>query len=108
MGRPITSSSANGSDGAAAALRAGLARFAGWDGSTHQLLAMIAAFAVTGLSLDLHQRRRLSGDGRSSHDHLSSTPSAPSRQTILFALCKLNEIQFDAPWAPRRGRCSGL
>ena len=36
---------------AAAAVRAGLARFAGWDGSTHQLLAMIAAFAVTGLSL---------------------------------------------------------
>ena len=30
------------------------------------------------------------------------------RQTILLALCKLNEIQFDAPWRPRRGRCSGL
>jgi hypothetical protein len=28
--------------------------------------------------------------------------------TILLGLCKLNEIQFDAPWAPRRGRCSGL
>ena len=27
---------------------------------------------------------------------------------ILFALCKLNEIQFAAPWAPRRSRCSGL
>jgi hypothetical protein len=40
-------------DNAAAALRAGLARFAGWDGSTHQLLAMVAAFAVTGLSLAL-------------------------------------------------------
>ncbi|HEV2817776.1 MAG TPA: hypothetical protein VGW40_11235 [Allosphingosinicella sp.] len=38
-------------DNAAAALRAGIARFAGWDGSTHQLLAIIAAFAVTGLSL---------------------------------------------------------
>jgi len=33
---------------------------------------------------------------------------ARARQAILFALCKLNEIQFDAPWAPRRGRCSGL
>ena len=29
-------------------------------------------------------------------------------ESILFALCKLNEIQFDAPWAPRRSRCSGL
>jgi hypothetical protein len=38
-------------DNAAAAIRAGLARFAHWDGSTHQLLALIAAFAVTGLSL---------------------------------------------------------
>jgi len=38
-------------DNAAASLRAGLARFGGWDGSTHQLLAMLAAFAVTGLSL---------------------------------------------------------
>jgi len=38
---------------AAATLRAGLGRFAGWDGSTHQLLAIIAAFAVTGLSLTL-------------------------------------------------------
>jgi len=36
---------------AAASVRAVLARFAGWDGSTHQLLAMIAAFAATGLSL---------------------------------------------------------
>jgi hypothetical protein len=40
-------------DNAAAALRAGLARFAGWDGSSHQLLAMVAAFAATGLSLAL-------------------------------------------------------
>ena len=30
------------------------------------------------------------------------------KQTILLGLCKLNEIQFDAPWAPRRNRCSGL
>jgi hypothetical protein len=27
------------------------------------------------------------------------------RQTILLGLCKLNEIQFAAPWAPRRNRC---
>jgi hypothetical protein len=38
-------------DGATATLRAGLARFASWDGSSHQLFAMIAAFAVTALSL---------------------------------------------------------
>jgi len=30
------------------------------------------------------------------------------RQTILLGLCKMNEIQFAAPWAPRRSRCSGL
>jgi hypothetical protein len=40
-------------DDITATIRASLARFAGWDGSTHQLLAMIAAFAVTGLSLTL-------------------------------------------------------
>ncbi|HMG48886.1 MAG TPA: hypothetical protein VK614_15670 [Allosphingosinicella sp.] len=40
-------------DGVAVTLRAGLARLAGWDGSTHQLLAIIAAFAVTALSLTL-------------------------------------------------------
>jgi hypothetical protein len=28
--------------------------------------------------------------------------------SLLFALCKLNEIQFSAPWEPRRSRCSGL
>ena len=26
-------------------------------------------------------------------------------ETIRVALCKLNEIQFDAPWNPRAGRC---
>ena len=26
-------------------------------------------------------------------------------ETLLFSLCKLNEIQFSAPWAPTRGRC---
>ena len=25
---------------------------------------------------------------------------------IRFALCKLNEMQFSAPWAPRRSRCN--
>ena len=29
-------------------------------------------------------------------------------QAVLLALCKLNQIQFDAPWAPRRNGCSGL
>jgi hypothetical protein len=27
--------------------------------------------------------------------------------TIDLALCKLNEIQFSAPWNPRPGRCAG-
>ena len=26
-------------------------------------------------------------------------------ETIRFSLCKLNEIQFSAPWNPRRPRC---
>jgi hypothetical protein len=26
-------------------------------------------------------------------------------ETIGFALCKLSEIQFAAPWNPRRRRC---
>jgi hypothetical protein len=25
--------------------------------------------------------------------------------TIHFSMCKLNEIQFSAPWAPARPRC---
>src|SRR4051812_18626929 len=37
--------------GAGAAVRAGLYRFAGWDGSAHQLLALVAAFALTALNL---------------------------------------------------------
>jgi hypothetical protein len=36
---------------AAAAIRAGLYRLAGWDGSAHQLLALVAAFALTALNL---------------------------------------------------------
>jgi hypothetical protein len=38
-------------DNAVMAVRSALARFADWDGTTHQLLALIAAFAVTGLSI---------------------------------------------------------
>jgi len=26
-------------------------------------------------------------------------------ETISFALCRLNEIQFSAPWAQQRSRC---
>jgi hypothetical protein len=37
--------------GAGAAIRAGLHRLAGWDGSVHQLLALALAFALTGLDL---------------------------------------------------------
>ena len=40
-----------GIDRAIAAIRAGLGRFAGWDGTTHQLLAMVAAFALTALNI---------------------------------------------------------
>lgn len=39
-------------DSAAATVRSGLARLAAWDGSTHQLLAIIAAFAVTALTFN--------------------------------------------------------
>jgi hypothetical protein len=28
-------------------------------------------------------------------------------ETLLFSLCKLNEIQFNAPWNSGRGRCEG-
>ena len=28
-------------------------------------------------------------------------------ETLLFSLCKLNEIQFSAPWDPARPRCGG-
>ena len=37
--------------GAAATVRTGLYRLAGWDGSVHQLLALAAAFALTALNL---------------------------------------------------------
>jgi hypothetical protein len=39
-------------DSAIAVLRSGLSRLSTWDGSTAQLLAMIAAFAVTALTFN--------------------------------------------------------
>lgn len=39
-------------DDAIVAIRGGLGRLAYWDGSTHQLLALIAAFAITGLTFN--------------------------------------------------------
>ena len=32
---------------------------------------------------------------------------ARAAATIDLALCKLNEMQFSAPWNPRPGRCAG-
>lgn len=39
-------------DGAIAALRNGLARIGGWDGTTQQLLSLVAAFLVTALTFN--------------------------------------------------------
>lgn len=39
-------------DNALAALRAGLVRLGQWDGTTHQLLALIASFLITGLTFN--------------------------------------------------------
>jgi hypothetical protein len=39
-------------DSAIATVKTGLSRLAGWDGSTHQLLALVAAFAVTALTFN--------------------------------------------------------
>ena len=39
-------------DGAIGAVRSGLARLAHWDGTTHQLFALVAAFAITGLTFN--------------------------------------------------------
>lgn len=39
-------------DGAIAALRAGFARIAQWDGTTQQLLALAVSFAITGLTFN--------------------------------------------------------
>jgi hypothetical protein len=41
-----------GIDRGLAALRSGLHRFAAWDGTTHQLLALVLAFAITGLTFN--------------------------------------------------------
>ena len=39
-------------DSAIAALRDGLARIGGWDGTTQQLLSLVAAFLVTALTFN--------------------------------------------------------
>jgi hypothetical protein len=39
-------------DGAIDGARGGFARLALWDGTTHQLFALIAAFAITGLTFN--------------------------------------------------------
>ena len=40
-------------DDALAALRAGLARIGQWDGTSHQFLALVISFAVTGLTFNV-------------------------------------------------------
>jgi len=37
---------------AVATVRASLSRLANWDGTTHQLLALVAAFAITSLTFN--------------------------------------------------------
>ena len=39
-------------DTALATVRSGLARLSGWDGTTHQLLALVASFALTALTFN--------------------------------------------------------
>jgi hypothetical protein len=41
---------ADGIDRALAGLRSAVSRLAGWDGSSHQLIALVLAFAITGLT----------------------------------------------------------
>ena len=41
---------ADGVDHAIAGLRSVFSRFAGWDGSSHQLLALVVSFAITALT----------------------------------------------------------
>ena len=41
-----------GVDRAVAALRSGLQRMAQWDGTTHQLAALLLAFAITALTFN--------------------------------------------------------
>ena len=42
----------DGIDRALTAIRSGLNRFAAWDGTTHQLLALVLAFAITALTFN--------------------------------------------------------
>lgn len=42
----------SGIDRGLVALRSAAGRFAAWDGSSHQLLALLLAFAITGLSFN--------------------------------------------------------
>ena len=39
-------------DEAIAAIRSGLARFASWDGTSHQLLVLVLSFAITALTFN--------------------------------------------------------
>ncbi|MDQ4087236.1 MAG: hypothetical protein M3177_04370 [Pseudomonadota bacterium] len=41
---------ADGVDRALAGLRAALGRFAGWDGTSHQLIALVVSVAITALT----------------------------------------------------------
>ena len=43
---------ADGVDQLFAGLRSAVTRFANWDGTSHQLLALIASFAITALSFN--------------------------------------------------------
>jgi hypothetical protein len=43
---------ADGIDRALASLRSAAARLASWDGSSHQLVALLLAFAITGLTIN--------------------------------------------------------
>lgn len=42
----------DGIDRGLAALRAGIGKFWQWDGSTHQLLALVVSFAITALTFN--------------------------------------------------------
>ena len=39
-------------DKAMTAIRSGFARFASWDGTSHQLLALVLSFAITALTFN--------------------------------------------------------
>ena len=43
---------ADGVDRAVAALRSAVGRFAGWDGTSHQLLALVVSFTITALTFN--------------------------------------------------------